>query len=353
LTLWPMLLAAFLGAVFGDGLSFWLGHKYHREILARWPLNRYPALIARSETFFDSHGGKSIFLARFTPGVRAFVPLVAGMLRMPSRRFYAANIFSALVWAPSHILPGVFIGVYFTVAGPAAGRLAALLITVIVVLWIVVRVMRYLLDRGIPLLLAKSDRLRSWAKGRSGWLARQIEALLDPSRGETRVLLAFALLLIAAAWAFFGILEDVVSGDPLVQVDVAVYQILQDLRTPLADAFMVTFSELGDTVVVVPVAIVVFLWFAWKRDWKTAAYWAGAVGFASAINTAIKVALHRARPNEGLYSGWSDFSFPSGHSTTNAVLYGFLAFLIVRQVRPQWRVPVILAACRTDVFGRR
>jgi VTT domain len=321
-----MLLAAFLGAVFGDGLSFWLGHKYHREILARWPLNRYPALIARSETFFDSHGGKSIFLARFTPGVRAFVPLVAGMLRMPSRRFYAANIFSALVWAPSHILPGVFIGVYFAVAGPAAGRLAALLITVIVVLWIVVRVMRYLLDRGIPILLAKSDRLRSWAKGRSGWLARQIEALLDPSRGETRVLLAFALLLIAAAWAFFGILEDVVSGDPLVQVDVAVYQILQDLRTPLADAFMVTFSELGDTVVVVPVAIVVFLWFAWKRDWKTAAYWAGAVGFASAINTAIKVALHRARPNEGLYSGWSDFSFPSGHSTTNAVLYGFMAF---------------------------
>jgi undecaprenyl-diphosphatase len=107
---------------------------------------------------------------------------------------------------------------------------------------------------------------------------------------------------------------------------------------------MIVFSELGDTAVVIPVAIVVFLWFVWKRSWRTAAYWAGAVGFAAAINTAIKVAVHRARPNEGLYSGWSDFSFPSGHSTTNAVLYGFLAFLVVRQIRPRLQLPVITTA---------
>ncbi len=50
-TLWPMLLSAFLGAIVGDGLSFWLGHRYHREILLRWPLNRYPELIAGSEAF--------------------------------------------------------------------------------------------------------------------------------------------------------------------------------------------------------------------------------------------------------------------------------------------------------------
>ncbi|WP_246094167.1 MULTISPECIES: DedA family protein [Mesorhizobium] len=101
-----MLISAFLGAIVGDGLSFWLGYRYHREILQRWPLNRYPELIARSEAFFERHGGKSVFLARFTPGVRAFIPLVAGMLQMPARRFYYANIFSAFVWAPSHILPG-------------------------------------------------------------------------------------------------------------------------------------------------------------------------------------------------------------------------------------------------------
>ena len=96
-SLWPLLTTALLGAILGDGLSFWLGHRYHRDILQRWPLSHYPDLMARSEAFFQRHGGKSVFLARFTPGVRAFVPLVAGMLQMPLHRFYAANILSALI----------------------------------------------------------------------------------------------------------------------------------------------------------------------------------------------------------------------------------------------------------------
>jgi len=44
------------------------------------------------------------------------------------------------------------------------------------------------------------------------------------------------------------------------------------------------------------------------------------------------------------HSGWSAFSFPSGHSTTNMVLYGFLAFLVARKIRPAWLVSVALDA---------
>ncbi len=33
--LWPLLVVALLGAILGDGLSFWLGHRHHREILQR------------------------------------------------------------------------------------------------------------------------------------------------------------------------------------------------------------------------------------------------------------------------------------------------------------------------------
>jgi membrane protein DedA with SNARE-associated domain len=40
--LWPLLIAAIMGAIAGDALSFWLGHRYHRGILLLWPLNRYP-----------------------------------------------------------------------------------------------------------------------------------------------------------------------------------------------------------------------------------------------------------------------------------------------------------------------
>src|SRR5260370_39986024 len=63
---WLLLVAATLGAIVGDGLSFWLGQRYHREILLGWPLNRYPQLICRSERFIYRYGAASVFLARFT-----------------------------------------------------------------------------------------------------------------------------------------------------------------------------------------------------------------------------------------------------------------------------------------------
>src|SRR6478609_2953116 len=73
---WLLLVAATVGAIAGDGLSFCLGQRYHREILLGWPLNRYPRFIDRSEAFINRYGVASVFLARFTAVVRAFVPLV-------------------------------------------------------------------------------------------------------------------------------------------------------------------------------------------------------------------------------------------------------------------------------------
>lgn len=342
--LWPLLFASCLGAILGDGLSFWLGYRYQQDILQRWPLNRYPELLARSETFFQRHGGKSVMLARFTPGVRAFVPLVAGMLKMPIQRFYAANIVSALVWAPVHILPGMALGTVFHTAGAAAGRLAVLAVVVSVLLWATVWVVRCALRRGIPVFATETERLRSWTGARDAWLPQQIHSLLDPSRRETKALVVMGLVLMGATWLFFGILEDVVTGAPLVRTDVAVHGLLQRLRTPWGDAVMIGFTEMGDTAVTLPVGVGVFLWLLWKRAWRTSAYWAAAVGCASALNTILKVALHRPRPTEGLYSGWSDFSFPSGHSTVNAAMYGFLIVLLARRLSPAARSAAVFAA---------
>lgn len=339
-TLWPLLGAASAGAIIGDGLSFWLGHRYHREILERWPLNRYPDLVTRSESFFARHGDKSVFIARFTPGVRAFIPLIAGMMQMSVKRFYVANILSALVWAPSHILPAVFVGAAFGVFGAAAKPLAILVVLIGIVLWTAIRLVRLVLRRGPPLVSRLSTWLQTHAAASNSRWGRFVLDLLDPSRPDARIVAALALLLIGSAWLFFGILEDVVSGDPLVRADTAIYQALQELRTGPGDALILIVTELGDTVVVLAVTIAVLLWLSWKRCWSTAAYWLVAIAGASALNTAIKVALHRPRPTELFYPGWSAFSFPSGHSTVNLVVYGFLAFLIGRELRPALRLSV-------------
>ncbi len=145
---WLLLAAATLGAILGDGASFWLGQRCHRQILQRWPLNQFPQLIARSEAFFNRYGAASVFLARFTAVVRAFVPLIAGIVQMPARQFYLANILSAIVWAPAHVFPGVVFGLLVSLAGARPEQIFILAVAAMVVGVVVVRAVRYFLKRG-------------------------------------------------------------------------------------------------------------------------------------------------------------------------------------------------------------
>ena len=146
---WLLLAAATLGAILGDGTSFWLGQRCHRQILQSWPLNQFPRLIARSEAFFNRYGGASVFLARFTAVVRAFVPLIAGIVRMPARQFYLANILSAIVWAPAHVFPGVVFGLLVSLAGARPEQIFVLAVAAMLLGVAVVRAVRYFLKRGV------------------------------------------------------------------------------------------------------------------------------------------------------------------------------------------------------------
>src|SRR5437763_16987016 len=131
-TPWGLLIAAVAGGIVGDGFSFWLGHNYRRQILRGWPLNRFPWLVERSAQLIRKYGVASVFLARFTAVVRAFVPLLAGVLKMSTRHFYVANILSALVWAPMHVFPGVLLAMAVRFAGRSAEHLTLLVFAVLV-----------------------------------------------------------------------------------------------------------------------------------------------------------------------------------------------------------------------------
>jgi membrane-associated protein len=110
LSLAGVLVSAMLGAALGDGSAFVLGHHHQRRILAIWPLSAYPTIVARSEAFFQDRGAVAVFLARFVPPVRAFVPVTAGALGMSPPRFFAMNVPAIGLWACAHILPGALAG---------------------------------------------------------------------------------------------------------------------------------------------------------------------------------------------------------------------------------------------------
>jgi membrane protein DedA with SNARE-associated domain len=107
---WSSCLWAILGAIIGDGLSYWLGHHFE-YITERWKWAKlHPQTMQKGFDFFEKYGDLSVALGRFFGPIRAIVPLVAGLMRMPPKRFYIANVLSALVWAPAYLLPGMIFG---------------------------------------------------------------------------------------------------------------------------------------------------------------------------------------------------------------------------------------------------
>jgi membrane protein DedA with SNARE-associated domain/membrane-associated phospholipid phosphatase len=339
--LWSVIAWAIAGAVAGDGFSYWLGYRYRDSIRTWRPFRRHPGILERTEAFFRRHGGKSVFLGRFLQALRCTIPLVAGMAGMPPRRFLAANLSSALLWAPVTVLPGVVVGAAIGLAAGVSLRLLVLAVLVLSTTAIAVWGTRALLGRGVPRLAQALGAIETWALHDDSKPRRLLAAALGSVRQEGIIVVSLGCLAVLGFWIFFDVLEDVVSGDPLVRADTAVYHFLQGLRTTWADRIMVVVTGLGDGLVVTMVTIAALGWLAARRAWRAAAYLLAAMALATVFGKGLKALLHLPRPVPGLYTGWEAYTFPSGHATANAVLYGFLILLALPELGPRWRIPLI------------
>jgi membrane-associated protein len=98
-------------AIAGDAVSYSIGLRGGARLFQN-PNARFlkPRYLEAARAFYDKHGGKAIVLARFMPLARTFVPVVAGMSKMPYRRFAAFNIIGGIGWISSMTLLGFFLG---------------------------------------------------------------------------------------------------------------------------------------------------------------------------------------------------------------------------------------------------
>jgi membrane-associated protein len=70
--------------------------------------------LARVESYFETHGGKMVFVGRFGPGLRSMTPLFAGVSRMKYYKFLPYNLSAAAVWAVAYTLVGYAFGAYWS-----------------------------------------------------------------------------------------------------------------------------------------------------------------------------------------------------------------------------------------------
>lgn len=105
---WGLIGLLAIAAVLGDAVNYSIGHYLgERAYSIKWIKREY---LDQTHAFFEKHGGKAIFLARFVPIVRTFAPFVAGIGRMSYSYFATYNIVGGVSWVLIFTLLGFFFG---------------------------------------------------------------------------------------------------------------------------------------------------------------------------------------------------------------------------------------------------
>jgi membrane protein DedA with SNARE-associated domain len=101
LSITAVIVVAAVAAIIGDNIGYWLGRELGRKLIHRytWLKRIADRILPPAERFFQRHGGKAVFFARFFGGVRVTGAWMAGITRMSWWRFLFWNALGGIVWA--------------------------------------------------------------------------------------------------------------------------------------------------------------------------------------------------------------------------------------------------------------
>lgn len=110
-SLFALLATAWCAAILGDQCNFFIGEKLGQRIVRSGKVKAMtPERMEKSQAFLDKWGRPAIFLGRFFPFIRTFVPFIAGMGGMKWHHFVVFNILGGITWSSLFTLVGYFFG---------------------------------------------------------------------------------------------------------------------------------------------------------------------------------------------------------------------------------------------------
>jgi membrane-associated phospholipid phosphatase len=166
------------------------------------------------------------------------------------------------------------------------------------------------------------------------WLARTWSRRREPELQA----LAFLLLVFLGAVAAFGhIVEDYLTGDPLVRWDVEFSRWLHEHSSPTLVSVFNVFTYAGSVPVLGLLTFTVALLLLRRSRLDEAALLCVAALGIEIVNPILKIIFHRPRPQLA-YVHLDTYSFPSGHAAGSAAVYALVLYLLARHARPRWQV---------------
>ncbi|RCV91056.1 bifunctional DedA family/phosphatase PAP2 family protein [Billgrantia montanilacus] len=332
LAITAILLAAFSGAVIGDGLSFVLGYTQRERVTRLWPFSRHPEWLARGARFFQRYGSLSVFFGRFVGPVRPVIPLIAGMLHMSPRAFVWANVASAALWAPAYVLPGYLLGqTWQQLLGlpPGLGGLLIALTLMVVALAVTFSWLRQQFSRRGRLYRLLASGARRHPVMRRLWLTHSW-------RGRSEIPLASWLLLIFSLAGLSGLTIAVIRQRGPFELDLKVHALFDNLVVPALPAAGQLLARIGDMYGILALVIPWGLWLLARRHLAALTHFAAGLGAIALLNTLGKAIIGRSRPDSPDYLTGS-LAYPSAHASSAVVLYGLAAAFLAQELPHQRR----------------
>lgn len=308
-----------LAAIVGDNIGYVIGHRGGRTLLVKYGHRFFvtPETVQKAERFFERHGPKAVFLARFVTGLQTVGALLAGASRMHWRTFFVWNVLGAMAWATCYAALGYLFGASWNVVERWVGH-AGLFLAAIAAISVAVLLLR-----------------------RRAWLSASLDRHLPEPLDKRRV--ALGLVALGGAALFVKISEDVVTHEST-QFDRTVSLWVHGFETPTLDVVMRAFSFIGSFPVIAVVATAVLIWCWRRRDRDAITGLLGVIAVDEALNFYLKHLFERPRPDlfEEIATLHS-YSFPSGHAMAAAAIYGIIAVVITRLV-PRLQIWIDVAA---------
>jgi membrane protein DedA with SNARE-associated domain len=344
-----IVIAAILGAMLGDNLSYWLGHHYHEQIRNYWPFNRVPKILERGEIFFKKYGGISVFIGRFVGPVRPIIPVIAGMLNMSPARFTIANATSAIIWALVYIAPGILLGAVSEQLAPhVAARLLLMLALVTAIAWIALWISNKLWNSTQKIFEHFFKAL--WLKATIHIPTLHRMLLHKHINNHKPFSIIFYTIFLTLLLTFISL--SVARHGTMTYLDWPVFLFLRSIEISPLDTVMASASHITNIITLCSIGIALFAWLFLQKEWRIAFYWLANIALTYCMIKILQYFIPMAPPD--LHTQLKTFhTFPSislGIFTAllgNFLIPSYYSLTWLRYKKPLLLLILFLISCAT------
>lgn len=286
-----VILIAALGAIIGDCIAFYLGHRYGYSFITKF--GKY--FFLKEERFnkikplITENLGKTLIVGRFNSLTRALAPFLAGASKITFLKFLTYNIIGGFCWSVVFVVIGYLFGASYETLAPRLGHYV-LLATIISI--ILIYIYKYL-DRN-----------------------KHIFAHYH----------LYALVInISSLLLFAKLIEDVLSQKIITKWDIWLNQIMSTYWQPLLNKIMLNITDIGSpsVLIILSTILLVYLLFQKKIYYSLLLLFSMAGGLV--LELLMKYIIQRPRPLDGLLT-ISSYSFPSGHAIMSLIFFSLIIY---------------------------